>query len=125
VQGPQGPNRPTVTSSAVEVVPEDDLAAVLETARRAFVRTDGWIIDDANYNRLRDDCEVLGLRDEMAIGVAVRTASRELCVSALRKRQDLSYSGVVQDQVLYEAKWKSFALGRWMYLKFGISEDTV
>jgi hypothetical protein len=106
--------------------PADDPASVLDRARTALSRGDGWTIDEAHYSRLRADCEALGVIGEVEMSSAFRRGIKEITVDCLHTREDPSYSGLEPGQTLYEAVWIATdkgwspkALGKKLYLKFG------
>jgi hypothetical protein len=104
--------------------PTVDLQHVLETARRALKRGDGWDCDGSHYSRLVADCEKLGVYGEPAITVRLRKSFEEITVKDLRARIDKSYSGLQAGQTLYEANWTSVVSDhRAMYIKFCLADE--
>ena len=97
---------------------QSDLGAVLEKACQCIRRGDGWEQD--NPDRLRQDCEAIGIHGEPGITVCLRKCLREISVGNLHAREDLSYGGLSAGHELYEAAWSSEHLGRQMYLKFSL-----
>lgn len=102
-----------------------ELVAVLSAAKKAVARGDGWAIEPAHYNRLRADCEPLGLKSEFAITIGLRRAFEEITADDLRRRRDKSYAGLQPDQTLYQARWESSHFSRMMYVKFALTEDGI
>jgi hypothetical protein len=98
------------------------LEAVLAAARKALSRGDGWTIEQNHYDRLRADCEAIGIEGDVAITIALRHASREITVANMRRRDDQSYGGLHCGQVLYDCRWESERHGCRMYLKFALGE---
>jgi hypothetical protein len=106
--------------------PSDDrdaqLVAVLEAARKALRRGDGWTIDQSHYDRLRADFEAIGFQcNEVSITVALRSALSEIKV--LRRRTDTSYAGLADGQTLYDCRWASDYFKRTMYIKFAMNDE--
>lgn len=97
---------------------QGDLGPVLEEARRCIRRGDDW--EPESYDRLREDCEALGVRGEPAITVALRKSLAEIAVDDLHARDDLGYGGLCAGHDLYEAAWFSAHIRRPMYLKFSL-----
>lgn len=103
-----------------------DLRSVLASARKALARGDGWDIEPCHYDRLRADCEALGVAgNDLAITVALRQAFQEIPLEKLRRRRDTSYSGLCFDQVLYDSRWQSKRFGRTMYVKFAVNGERI
>lgn len=98
--------------------PEDDLGSVLETARRRIQRGDGW--EPENYDRLRRDCDAIGVRGEPAVTVSLRKSFAEITVEDLQARDDPGYGGLCAGRDLYQAAWFSASLRRRMYVKFSL-----
>ena len=98
--------------------PEGALGPVLEEARRCIRRGDGW--EPENYDRLRRDCEAIGVRGEPAITVSLRKSLAEITVEDLHARDDLGYGGLCAGHRLYEAAWSSASRRRRMYVKFSL-----
>ena len=73
---------------------QGDLGAVLEIARRRIRRGDAW--EPENYDRLRRDCEKIGIRGEPAITVSLRKCLAEIRVEDLRARDDPATAACVQ-----------------------------
>lgn len=94
------------------------LGSVLEEARRCIRRGDGWEPD--NYDRLRQDCDAIGIHGEPAITVALRKGLAEVAVGDLHAREDPGYGDLCAGHDLYEAAWFSARLGRRMYIKFSL-----
>ena len=97
---------------------QGDLGPVLEKARRCIRRGDGW--EPENYDRLRRDCDAIGIRGEPAITVSLRKGLAEIAVGDLHAREDPGYGGLCAGHDLYEAAWFSAHLRRQMYLKFSL-----
>ena len=97
---------------------QGDLGPVLEEARRCIRRGDGW--EPENYDRLRRDCEAIGIRGEPAITVSLRKGLAEITAGDLHARDDPGYGGLCAGHDLYEAAWFSARLRRQMYLKFSL-----
>lgn len=95
-----------------------DLGPVLEKARRCIRRGDGW--EPENYDRLRRDCEAIGIRGEPAITVALRKGLAEVTAGDLHARDDPGYGDLCAGHDLYEAAWFSAHLRHRMYLKFSL-----
>ena len=111
--------RPKWSSSSA-----DDLDAVLNAARKALSRADGWTIEQSLYGRLRADLEAIDHTcNDYSVTVALRTAFSE--ITRLRRRVDASYSGLEDGQTLYDCRWKSGYFKRTMYLKFAINSEFV
>lgn len=100
-----------------------DLQHVLDEARRALKRGDGWDCDSSHLSRLRGDCEKLGVCGEPAITRRLRESFAEITVHDLRVRVDTSYAGLGPGQTLYEAVWTSEVSSRRMYVKFCLMHD--
>ena len=98
-----------------------DLGPVLDRARRCIRRGDGW--EPESYDRLRRDCEALGIRGEPAITVALRKSLVEIAVEDLHACDDPGYGGLCAGHDLYEAAWFSAHVGRPMYLKFSLFDE--
>ena len=117
------PERPT-RSSLPGADRDAELEAVLNAARKALRRGDGWTIEQCNYDRLRADLEAICIHcDECSVTVALRAALSE--ITKLRQRQDASYSGLEAGQTLYDCRWKSTYFKRTMYLKFAMNGELV
>ena len=97
---------------------QGDLGSVLEWARHGIRRGDRW--EPENYDRLRQDCDEIGIRGEPAITVALRKSLAEITVEDLHAREDPGYGGLCAGHDLYEAAWFSARFGRKMYLKFSL-----
>lgn len=101
-----------------------DLLAVLEAARKALKRGDGWVMEKSHYARLRKDFEALGLEcTDATVTTSLRKALAE--IQSVRKRIDESYAGLAPGQTLYDRRWTSQHFGREMYIKFAMSEDVL
>ena len=101
-------------------------ALVLATAKKALARGDAWDCEPAHYDRLRADCDALGvLGNEAAITIALRDAIAEITIDHMRQRADPSYAGLASDQALYECRWDSARFKRRMYFKFAINDGRV
>ena len=100
---------------------QGDLAPVLAKARRCIRRGDGW--EPENYDRLRRDCDAIGIRGEPAITVALRRCLGEIVAGDLHAREDPGYGGLCAGHDLYEAAWFSARIGREMYLKFSLFDE--
>jgi len=97
---------------------QGDLGPVLEEARRCCRRGDSW--EPENYDRLRRDCEAIGIRGEPAITVALRKGLAEITTGDLHARGDPGYGDLCAGHDLYEAAWFSAHLRRQMDLKFSL-----
>ena len=100
---------------------QGDLGQVLEEARRCIRRGDDW--EPENYDRLRRDCDAIGIRGEPSITVSLRECLREITVQDLHAREDRGYGGLCAGHDLYEATWFSAHAGRQMYLKFSLFDE--
>lgn len=99
------------------------LEAVLQAARRALARGDGWVCEDSHYNRLRCDCEHLGIGgSSYDINLALRDAINEIRVRDMKRKADESYGGLESGQTLYVCVWDSRRFKRRMYFKFAMNE---
>ncbi len=98
-----------------------ELGAVLAEARRLIRRGDAWEAED--YDRLRRDCDEIGILGEPEITFALRKSFQELTVSSLRRREDLGYGDLCEGHVLYQGAWRSEHLQREMYLKFSLFDN--
>ena len=76
-----------------------------------------------NYDRLRRDCDAIGIRGEPAITVALRKCLDEIVVWDLHAREDPGYGGLCAGHDLYEAAWFSAHIRRKMYLKFSLFDE--
>lgn len=103
----------------------DVLEAVLSAAKKALARGDGWVCEPAQLDRLRADCEALGVFGEVGITVALRRAIGEITIQYMRQREDESYAGLAEGQTLYECVWDSAHFTRRMYFKFAMNEECV
>ena len=81
-------------------------------------RSDDW--EPENYDRLRRDCDAIGIRGEPTITVALRKCFAEIAVANIHARDDPGYGDLCAGQDLYQAKWFSAHVGRQMYLKFSL-----
>lgn len=97
---------------------QQDLGAVLDTARQYIRRGDAW--EPENYDRLRRDCDDLEIRGEPAITVALRKCFAEITIQDLHAREDPGYGVLCDGHDLYEARWESVSIKRTMYLKFSL-----
>jgi hypothetical protein len=101
-----------------------NLKAVLEEARKAVRRGDGWVIEPSHYARLRKDFEAIGFEcSDAAVTTALRKAFAE--IQTVHRRPDASYSGLAYGQTLYEQRWDSQHFGREMYIKFAMGEGVL
>lgn len=100
---------------------QGDLGEVLEIARQRIRRGDDW--EPENYDRLRRDCDAIGIRGEPAITVSLRKCLAEITVEDLHARDDSGYGGLCAGHRLYEAAWFSEHVGRRMYLKFSLFDE--
>ena len=100
---------------------QGNLDPVLDKARRCIRRGDGW--EPENYDRLRRDCDAIGIRGEPAITVSLRKGLAEITVEDLHARKDPGYGGLCAGHDLYEAAWFSPYIGRKMYMKFSLFDD--
>src|SRR5438046_2777044 len=86
--------------------PNAELGAILEAARKALGRGDGWTIEPKLYDRLRRDLEAIGHPcDDPAVTRALRACLAEITPAILQRRADKSYSGLADDQTLYQSRW--------------------
>src|SRR5262249_6236736 len=100
---------------------DEELEAVLDSARNALRRGNGWAIEQSHHDRLRRDLETIGHAcNQRSLTVALRTALAE--IQAVRRRADPSYSGLEDGQTLYDVCWVSDYFKRTMYLKFAMNE---
>ena len=97
---------------------QGDLGRVLDKARRCIRGGDGW--EPENYDRLRRDCDAIGIRNEPAISISLRKCLAEVAVGDLHAREDPGYGGLCAGHDLYEAAWFSAHIGRAMHLKFSL-----
>ena len=97
---------------------QQNLGAVLDTARQYIRRGDGW--EPENYDRLRRHCEALEIRNEPAITVALRRCFWEITIEDIHAREDPGYGALCEGHDLYEARWFSVSIKRAMYLKFSL-----
>ena len=81
-------------------------------------RSDCW--EAENYDRLRRDCDAIGIRGEPTITVALRECLAEIAVGDVHAREDPGYGDLCAGHDLYEAAWFSARMGRQMYLKFSL-----
>jgi len=103
-----------------------ELHTILSVARKALARGDGWDIEPHHYDRLRKECEELGIPgNSQSITIALRQAFSEITESDLRRRHDTSYSGSEPGQTLYDCRWQSESRARIMYVKFAINGERV
>ena len=106
--------------------PDASLEGVLQTAQRALARGDGWDIEPRHYDRLRANCEAVGLPgNDLSITIALRHAFSEITSTDLRRRPDPSYSGLADGQTLYDCRWRSQSRSREMYIKFAVRDEGV
>ena len=86
-----------------------------------MARGDAWQVEHRHYDRLRTDCEALGVGGAyFSITLALRRAFEEITIEVLRERNDPSYAGLDPGQTLYEAIWDSPSLQKRLYLKFSL-----
>ena len=96
---------------------------ILATARKVLKRGDGLNYDQGNYDRIRAECERLGVFGEVRMLSAIRQAFGEITAKQLHQRRDTSWSGLYPDQTLFECRWPSGQFSTVMYLKFALSAD--
>ena len=102
----------------------DSLEAVLRAARSALSRGDGWDAEQNHYDRLRSDCEKLGVNGAyFSMTLALRSAIAEIKVEDMHQREDTSYAGSEPNQTLYVCVWDSAHFQRRMYFKFAMNQQ--
>ncbi len=117
------PERPK-RSSSLSDNRDAGLEAVLNAALKALRRGDGLEIEPRHHDRLRADCETLGVKgDYFSILIALRRAFSELTSDKLCRREDVSYAGLCAGQTLYQGRWESTFFSRTMYVKFALTEE--
>ena len=118
---PDRPKRSTSLSDDSDAGLDAALNAAREAVRR---RADNWTIEPRLYDRLRTDLDAIGHTcNEPAATAALRVALSE--IPKIRRREDRSYSGLEEGQVLYDCRWKSNYFKRTMYLKFAWNGEMV
>ncbi len=95
-----------------------DVGKVLEAARSYINGRDDW--QPVDYGRLRRHCDEIGIRDGLAITLALRACLGEITAQDLHARDDPGYDGLCEGHDLYEARWYSTYVKREMYLKFSL-----
>jgi len=116
---PEEPERPTPQGAS----DDSALEAVLVAARRVLARGDGWDSEQHHYDRLRADCEKLGIHGNyQSITIALRDAFYEITAAELRRKADSSYAGLSSGQTLYTCRWESRRFSRTMYVKFALTD---
>ena len=116
-------SRPSRGRPTVKKHEGDVFWAVICAAKKALSRGDGWLCEPAHYDRLRANCEALGVSGEVEITVALRSAISEITIQDMRQRQDTSYAGFGEGQTLYVCVWDSAHFKRRMYWKFAMNEE--
>ena len=116
-------SRPSRGRPTVKKHEGDVFWAVICAAKKALSRGDGWLCEPAHYDRLRADCEALGVSGEVEITVALRSAISEITIQDMRQREDTSYAGFDEGQTLYVCVWDSAHFKRRMYWKFAMNEE--
>jgi len=103
-----------------------NLEPILRAARKALARGDGWDIEQRHYDRLRTDCEALGVAGNChSITIALREAFAEIKSDQLRCREDPSYAGLSAGQTLYDCRWQSNRFSTTMYMKFALNDERI
>ena len=116
-------SRPSRGRPTVKKHEGDVFWAVICAAKKALSRGDGWLCEPAHYDRLRANCEALGVSGEVEITVALRSAISEITIQDMQQREDTSYAGFGECQKLYVCVWDSAHFKRRMYWKFAMNEE--